>query len=184
MKKKNHLVWMDLEMTGLNPEKDRIIEIACLVTDSDLKIVAEGPDLVIHQPSRIMKGMDEWNQQHHQASGLTDAVLASKITVKKAETDVLNFLQQYCFPQMAPLCGNSIHHDRRFIARYMPDLHRFLHYRLVDVSSFKEVIRRWYPAGKFPKKGEKHRALADIRESVEELAFYRRRYFRRASPRS
>jgi oligoribonuclease len=176
---KNHMVWIDMEMTGLDPQKERIIEIATLVTDSQLKIVAEGPNLVIHQPDTILKKMDSWNKKHHGKSGLTAAVKASKISVKKAEKLTLDFLKQYCVPKKAVLCGNSVHQDRRFIVKYMPRLDRFLHYRLVDVSTIKDLVKRWYPKNKeMPKKNENHRALDDIRESVEELRFYRKHYFR------
>ncbi len=176
---KDHMVWIDMEMTGLDPQSDRIIEMATLITDSQLKIVAEGPEIVIHQPDKIMKGMDNWNKKHHGRSGLTAAVKASKISVKKAEKMTLDFIKQYCVPKKAVLCGNSIHQDRRFINRYMPSLDKFLHYRLIDVSTVKDLVRRWYPKNKsMPKKSENHRALGDIRESVEELRFYRKHYFK------
>jgi oligoribonuclease len=176
---KHTMVWIDMEMTGLNPERDRIIEIATLVTDSRLNIVAEGPSLVIHQPGTIMKKMDAWNRKHHGASGLTASVKASKISVKKAEKMTLDFIKQYCVPKKAVLCGNSVYQDRRFIIKYMPRLDKFLHYRLIDVSTIKDLVRRWYPKNKeMPKKNENHRALDDIRESVEELRFYRKHYFR------
>lgn len=176
---KNHMVWIDMEMTGLDPKKEGIIEIATLVTDSQLNIVAEGPNLVVHQPDRILKKMDAWNRKHHGRSGLTAAVKASKITVKKAEKLTLDFLKEFCAPKKAVLCGNSVHQDRRFIVQYMPRLDKFLHYRLVDVSSIKDLVKRWYPKNKeMPKKNENHRALDDIRESVEELRFYRKHYFK------
>lgn len=177
---RNNMVWIDMEMTGLDPEKERIIEIATIITDGDLNILAEGPDLVIHQPASVLRGMDEWNQKHHKESGLIQAVKESTMTVKRAEELTLEIIKQYSNPKKAPLCGNSIHHDRRFLARYMPRLEAYLHYRHVDVSTLKALIARWYPKDKekAPPKGKAHRALADIRESIEELKFYRSRYFR------
>ena len=178
-KHKDNLVWIDMEMTGLNPEKEGIIEIATIVTDSDLNILEEGPDLVIRQSDKLLKKMDDWNQTHHQKSGLLDKVKKSKITVKQAEVKTLRFIKKYCLHKKATLCGNSVHHDRRFIIRYMPQLDDFLHYRIIDVSSIKDLVRRWYPKNKaIPKKNETHRALADIRESIEELRFYRKHYFK------
>lgn len=178
-KQKNNMVWIDLEMTGLDPEKERIIEIATLVTDGELNLLEEGPSLVIHQPARLLKKMDDWNQKHHKKSGLYDEVLKSKTTLKKAEKLTLEFLKKHCLPQKAPLCGNSVHHDRRFLIKYMPKINAFLHYRLVDVSSIRSVIDRWYPKIKeSPEKKDKHRALDDIRESIEELRFYRKNYFK------
>lgn len=172
------MVWIDMEMTGLDPEKDRIIEIATIITDGQLNILAEGPDLVIHQPASILKGMDEWNQDHHSKSGLLDLIKVSTMTVKKAEQLTLDLIKEFCNPKKAPLCGNSVHHDRRFLARYMPAIDRYLHYRHVDVSTIKSLVARWYPKDKMPAKGKAHRALSDIRESIEELKFYRGRYFK------
>ena len=175
---RNNMVWIDMEMTGLDPEKERIIEIATVITDGNLNILAEGPDLVIHQPTSILKGMDEWNQQHHARSGLLDAVRESSMTVKKAEQLTLDIIKEYCNPKKAPLCGNSVHHDRRFLAKYMPKIDAYLHYRHVDVSTLKSLVMRWYPKDKTQPKGKAHRALADIRESIEELRHYRERYFK------
>jgi oligoribonuclease len=175
---RNNMVWIDMEMTGLDPEKEKILEIATIITDGNLNILAEGPDLVIHQPSSILKGMDEWNQAHHAKSGLIEAVKASTMTVKKAEQLTLEIIQEYCKPKKAPLCGNSVHHDRRFLLKYMPKIDSYLHYRHVDVSSLKALIARWYPKDKEPPKGKSHRALSDIRESIAELKFYRERYFK------
>ena len=173
------MVWIDLEMTGLDPEKERIIEIATIITDGDLQIIAEGPNLIIHQPPRILASMDAWNRRQHKKSGLIEAVLESRITVKRAEDLTLKFIRKYCPRRSALLCGNSVHHDRRFLIQYMPRLHAFLHYRHVDVSTIKCVAERWFPkAGARPKKKEAHRALDDIRESIEELGFYRRTYFK------
>lgn len=175
----HHFVWVDLEMTGLNPEKERIIEIAAIVTDSELNILEEGPNLVIHQPAKLLKQMDAWNQNQHGKSGLIDAVKASKISVKKAEARVLKFIKKYCVAGKSPLCGNSIDHDRRFIIKYMPKLAAFMHYRNIDVSTIKTLVKHWYPKNKdLPKKGEAHRSLADIRESIDELKFYRKTYFK------
>ena len=177
---KYNLVWIDMEMTGLDPEKEGIIEIASLVTDGNLNILAEGPDLVIHQPPRLLKAMDAWNRKQHKKSGLIEEVEKSKIHLKKAEQLTLHFIQEYCLPKKSPLCGNAIHHDRRFLIKYMPKVHRYLHYRHVDVSTVKDIISRWYPKNKnLPQKTESHRALSDIRESLEELRFYREVYFRK-----
>ncbi len=179
---KSNLVWLDMEMTGLDPEKEGIIEMALIVTDSDLKVIAEGPNLVVHQPERLLKKMDPWNKKQHGSSGLTEAVRQSKITVKAAEKAALEFLKQYCVEGKSPLCGNSVHHDRRFLIKYMPALNRFLHYRIIDVSTIKELVGRWYPAGKLkklPDKKNAHRALGDILESIEELRLLRKKFFKR-----
>jgi oligoribonuclease len=175
------LVWMDLEMTGLDPEKERIIEVAIIVTGGDLSIVAEGPDLVIHQPDEILAAMDDWNRTHHGQSGLIERVRASTVTDATAEQEILSFLDAHVPTTSRPvLAGNSIHQDRRFIRRYFPTLDRRLHYRMVDVSTVKELARRWY-AGIMearPAKNETHRALDDVRESIEELRFYRETIFK------
>lgn len=170
-----HLIWVDLEMTGLDPDSDSIIEIACLVTDKDLNLIAEGPELAIHHPLARLEAMDEWNRTTHSASGLWARVLASTITLQDAEYAVLDFLRQHVPQNKSPICGNSICQDRRFLARLMPDLERYFHYRNVDVSTIKELTKRWNPAvlEGFKKTGA-HTALADIRESVLELAWYRR----------
>ncbi len=173
-----HLVWMDLEMTGLDPEHDRIIEIATIVTDSDLQVIAEGPVLAIQQPDELLAGMDDWNQTHHKASGLLDRIGAEGVSEIEAEALTVAFLQEHVEKGTAPLCGNTIWQDRRFLTRYMKTLESFLHYRLIDVSSIKELARRWRPdvAAGVVKKNE-HTALADIRESIEELRFYREHFF-------
>lgn len=173
----NALVWMDLEMTGLNPERDRIIEIATIITDAQLNVVAEGPVLAIHQPETVLGGMDEWNTRVHGATGLVERVRASTLDEAQAERQTLAFIQEYVPKNKAPLCGNSICQDRRFIYAYMPVLSEWLHYRNVDVSTFKELARRWRPeiVNKFEKKNT-HRALDDIRESIAELAFYREHF--------
>lgn len=172
------LVWMDLEMSGLDPDTCQILEIATLITDGDLNIVAEGPDIVVHQPDAVLDAMDAWCTQQHGNSGLTAQVKASTVSLAEAEARTLEFLRAHCPPGKSPLCGNSIGHDRRFLLRYMPQVSGFLHYRIVDVSSIKELARRWYPSLSAPRKGETHRALDDIRESIAELRFYRERVFR------
>ena len=172
------LVWIDLEMTGLDPDRCQILEIATIVTDSELEIVGEGPDLVIHQPDAVLDAMDPWCIAHHGESGLTAAVKSSRVSLDEAESLTLDFLRQHAQDGKSPLCGNSVCQDRRFMARHMPALERFLHYRMIDVSSVKELVRRWYPAVPIPKKTESHRALEDIRESIAELRHYRAQVFR------
>lgn len=173
-----HLVWMDMEMSGLDPEREGILEIATLITTDELELVAEGPSLAIRQPRELIEAMDAWNTQHHGASGLTQRVLTSEVTLEAAESATLDFVRQYCVARMSPLCGNSIYQDRRFLARYMPTLEAYLHYRNIDVSTVKELVRRWYPGGVAPpEKKHAHLALDDIRESIAELRFYRRHYF-------
>jgi oligoribonuclease len=175
----SNLVWMDLEMTGLNPDRDTILEIATLITDNGLNVVAEGPVLAIHHPASVLKRMDAWNQEHHQASGLIERVGRSTLSMVQAERQVLDFIRTYCPQRSSPLCGNSICQDRRFLARHMPTLEAYLHYRNLDVSTVKELVRRWYPEGpKPPEKKHAHSALEDIGESLEELRFYRQHYFR------
>ncbi len=173
----NNLVWVDMEMTGLDPLKDQILEIATLVTDSELNIIAEGPNLAVHQPEAVLSLMDEWNQSHHGSSGLLDRVRASAETVASAEKKTLEFVALHCKAKTSPLCGNSVWQDRRFLDRLMPDLNKYFHYRIIDVSSIKELARRWYPNLPPLAKKETHLALADIRESLEELRYYRRSFF-------
>lgn len=174
------LVWMDLEMTGLDPERERILEIATLITDGQLTVVAQGPELVVHQDDALLEQMDAWNREHHGASGLIDRVRASTLDEGEAERQTLAFVATHCRERTAPLAGNSIHQDRRFLTRYMPALERYLHYRNVDVSTVKELVRRWYPSifAAAPAKRETHRALDDIRESIAELRYYRAEAFR------
>jgi oligoribonuclease len=175
----NNLVWIDMEMTGLDPERDRILEIAVLVTDPDLNILAEGPNLAVFQPEEVLAGMDEWNRTHHGASGLLDRVRASTETEELAEAKVLAFCAGHLLPKTSPLCGNSVGQDRRFLMRFMPALNGFFHYRIVDVSTVKELVKRWYPQLPAYVKAESHLALADIRESVGELRYYRDQVFRK-----
>lgn len=177
--KPDNLVWIDLEMTGLNPDADRIIEIATIVTDAQLNVLAEGPVIAIHQPDAVLAGMDDWNRRTHGESGLTDRVRNSQFSTLDAEASTLEFLLRYAEPGVSPMCGNSICQDRRFLAREMPALERFFHYRNLDVSTLKELARRWAPevlAGL--QKSSKHLALEDIRESIEELRYYRKLLFR------
>ncbi len=173
----NNLIWIDLEMTGLKPETDRIIEAALVITDSQLNTVAEGPVLVVSQPDEILDGMDKWNKSTHGKSGLIDKIKASKLTEAEAEVQMLNFLQQHIKPGVSPMCGNSICQDRRFLARYMPQLETYFHYRNLDVSTFKELVKRWKPEIKagLTKQG-KHEALADIYDSINELKYYRKHF--------
>ncbi|HSH41259.1 MAG TPA: oligoribonuclease [Arenicellales bacterium] len=175
----NALVWIDLEMTGLSPERDRIIEIATIITDSNLKIIAEGPVLAVRQPESLLAGMDEWNTRTHHATGLVDRVRSSTVDDRQAELETLRFIRQYVPRNKSPLCGNSICQDRRFLARYMQELEAYLHYRNLDVSTIKELAKRWNPdlADGFDKRGT-HRALDDIRESIEELRYYRTHFLR------
>jgi oligoribonuclease len=170
---------MDLEMTGLDPDANVIIEMATLLTDSQLEVIAEGPVFAIHQPEHELAKMDAWNVNQHGASGLTARVRASSIDTATAEAATLAFLRQYLEPGMSPLCGNSICQDRRFLVRHMPALNGFLHYRMIDVSTVKELARRWYPAALdgFSKQGA-HLALEDIRDSIAELKHYREQVFR------
>lgn len=167
-----------MEMSGLDPECCRILEIATIITDGDLKVLAEGPDLVVHQPDEVLDAMDEWCTRHHGDSGLTEQVRASTLDEAEAERLTLEFVQQWTEPQQSPLCGTSVFQDRRFIANYMPRLFDFLHYRLIDVASVRELARRWHPQLKPPTKLDTHRALDDIRESIEELRFYQAELFR------
>lgn len=177
MDKKLNLIWLDLEMTGLRPDSDRIIEIATLVTDSDLNILAEGPVLAIKQSEALLEGMDDWNQNQHGGSGLVERVRKSRASEGEAERQTLAFLAQYSEKNASPMCGNSICQDRRFLANYMPELEAFFHYRNLDVSSLKELARRWKPAilDNFQKKGA-HLAMEDIKDSVNELRHYREHF--------
>lgn len=170
----NNLIWMDLEMSGLNPDIERIIEVAIVITNSQLEVVAEGPVWVVHQADAVLDAMDDWNKGTHSKSGLVERVKASKLTEAEVEAQMLAFVSQHVPPRLSPLCGNSVHQDRRFLVRYMPVFEDYLLYRNLDVSTLKELARRWKPevmAG-LTKHG-KHEALADIHESIAELRYYR-----------
>jgi oligoribonuclease len=173
-----YLIWIDLEMTGLMPDTDQIIEIATVLTDNNLNIVAEGPDLVIQQPEEVLARMDSWNQRQHGGSGLLARVRSSRMTVTEAERQTLLFLSTHVPPGASPMCGNGICQDRRFLARLMPDLEKFFHYRNLDVSTLKELARRWMPAmASGHNKESAHLARADIYESISELRYYREHMF-------
>ncbi len=176
---KNNLIWIDLEMTGLDPDSDRIIEIATIVTDKDLNSLAEGPVLAIHQPAEILDGMGSWCQEQHGKSGLTERVRASSVSEQDAEQQTIEFLEQWVPAGKSPMCGNSICQDRRFMVRYMPALERYFHYRHIDVSTLKELAARWQPEVlKDLKKQGSHLALDDIRDSIAELRHYREYFIR------
>jgi oligoribonuclease len=173
----DNLVWIDLEMTGLDPAHDRIIEIATIVTDSHLNVVAEGPVIAVHQSNDVLEAMDEWNRRTHGASGLVERVLESRFSVAEAEALTVEFLGRHACAGVSPMCGNSICQDRRFLAREMPTLERFFHYRNLDVSTLKELARRWAPAVLAGvQKSSTHSAQDDVRESIEELRHYRRTF--------
>lgn len=171
------LVWLDMEMTGLDPEKERIIEVAVVVTEPDLTVVAEGPVLVIHQSDALLQAMDKWNQSTHSKSGLIDRVRVSTLNEDDAQAQLIAFLKEHVPAGKSPLCGNSVSQDRRFMYKYMPSLEQFFHYRTVDVSTIKELARRWQPSllKGFEKKS-RHEALADIYESIDELRYYREHF--------
>lgn len=168
------LIWIDMEMSGLNPETDRVLEIAIVITDAQLNVVAEAPVLVVHQSDAVLDAMDNWNKSTHKKSGLIDRVRASTLTEDQAEDRMIAFLEQYVPSGTSPVCGNSVHQDRRFLVRYLPRLDAYFHYRLIDVSTLKELARRWKPEvlNGMVKHG-RHEALADIHESIEELRYYR-----------
>ena len=175
----NNLIWIDLEMTGLDPDRDVIIEIATIVTDADLNTIAEGPVFAVHQSDAVLAAMDEWNTKQHGGSGLTERVRASTIDAREAERQTIEFLSQYVPANSSPICGNSICQDRRFLYRHMPALEQFFHYRNLDVSTIKELVKRWAPnlVDGFNKKGS-HLALDDIRDSIRELQYYREHFIK------
>jgi len=179
MKSSNRFVWIDLEMTGLNPEQDTILEIASIITDDQLNFIAAGPELIIHQPDTVLYGMGKWCREQHAKSGLIKASQESTITIQEAEKQTFAFIQNYCEENTGLLSGNSVWQDRAFLRVYMPKIIHYLHYKLIDVSSIKELVLRWYPNSKYAefKKQETHRALADIQESIEELRHYRKYFF-------
>ena len=175
----NNLIWIDMEMSGLIPDSDRILEVALVVTDSQLKVVADAPVLAVHQSDSILDNMDKWNKSTHAKSGLIDKVKASKLNEDEVEKDMIAFLQKYVPPNISPMCGNTICQDRRFLARTMPKLEAYFHYRNLDVSTLKELVKRWKPdilAG-LTKQG-KHEALADIYDSIAELKYYREHFIK------
>lgn len=177
MKKSTNLIWIDLEMTGLQPEKDLIIEIATIVTDAELNVLGEGPVLAIHQSDEILAGMDEWNTKQHNGSGLVERVKQSKVNEQQAEKQTIEFLKKYIDKGKSPMCGNSICQDRRFLYRYMPELADFFHYRNLDVSTLKELVKRWKPSlMQGATKESKHLALEDIKDSIDELKYYRKHF--------
>ena len=178
MRSRKYMVWMDCEMSGLDPQRDVLLEIATIVTDYDLNIIARGPVLPIRASEARLAGMDAWNRRTHKKSGLLDRIRNEGVTTAEAERQTLRFIRKYCYKRTAPLCGNSIGQDKRFLARYMPALHEFLHYRVVDVSTIKVLAGEWY-GGRYkpPEKKEEHRALSDIEESIAELAYYRENVF-------
>ena len=175
-KSPNNLIWIDLEMTGLNPDTDYIIEIATVITDAELEIIAEGPVVAIQTDNAALLAMDEWNTTQHNKSGLVARIKDSQITCQDAESETLTFLRQYVPENTSPMCGNSICQDRRFMHRLMPELEKYFHYRNLDVSSFKELVQRWAPEKKQFSKNSSHLALNDIKDSIEELRFYRDNY--------
>lgn len=175
----DNLIWLDLEMSGLDPEKDRILEIAIVVTNTDLEVLAEGPVFAIHQSDTVLRGMDSWNQEHHGASGLIDRVKASRITEAQAEQEVLSFITRFVGEGKSPMCGNTIHMDRRFLLRYMPKLESYFHYRNLDVSTLKILAKLWAPdvADQFVKESQ-HVALQDVYDSINELKHYRKHFLK------
>ncbi len=174
----SNLVWLDLEMTGLEPDRYTIVEIATIITDSQLNVLAEGPAIAIHQDAEVLNSMEKWSRDTHAKSGLLQRIISSQTTMQEAEAVTLDFISRYIPEKKSPLCGNSISHDRRFLERYMPKLFAYFHYRNIDVSTIKELVKRWYPndPAVLIKKGN-HLAMDDIRDSIRELAFYREHFF-------
>lgn len=177
------LVWVDLEMTGLDPKTCTILEIAAVITDNDLNVLAQSPAIAIKHSDKVLDGMEAWSKYHHRKSGLTKACRESKVRLKKAEKIILSFVEEHCKKKTAPLCGNTIWQDRRFLVKYMPDLEQYLHYRTIDVSSVKELVSRWYEKDHaMPRqKNQTHRVMDDILESIEELRHYQKKVFVKAS---
>jgi oligoribonuclease len=175
----NNLIWIDMEMSGLNPDTDKVLEVAIVVTDSQLNTVAEAPVLVVHQPDSVLDAMDDWNRSTHAKSGLVERVKASILAEAAVQQTLVAFLSQHVPPRISPMCGNTVHQDRRFMARHLPDLEAWFHYRNLDVSTLKELAKRWKPAimAGLTKHG-KHEALADIHESIEELKYYREHFLK------
>ena len=179
VKKSNkNLVWIDLEMTGLNHKEERIIEIATIVTDSNLNILDEGPNIAIKQDKKFLDGMDEWNTTQHTSSGLLDSVLQSVVSTREAEIETLEFISKYVGRGKSPMCGNTVSHDRRFLIEYMPELEAYFHYRHIDVSSVKELVVRWMNQAQSFSKSSNHRALDDIKDSINELKHYKNLIFK------
>ena len=174
----NLLAWIDLEMTGLDPEKHHIIEIASLITDSELNVIEEGPEIVISQPIEVLDLMNDWNVKQHTSTGLIEKIKSSQLSINDAQKLTLDFFQKHIKQHKSPLCGSTVSHDRRFLIKHMPKLANHFHYRHIDVSSFKEVIKRWYPESKEFEKEGSHRAMDDIKESVNELKFYKSNFFK------
>jgi len=175
----NALIWLDMEMTGLDPDKDKIIELAVVITNSQLETIAEGPVWVVHQSNEVLDGMDDWNKGTHGRSGLIDKVKASTLSEAEVEAQCLEFIKQHVPARISPMCGNSIGQDRRFMVRYMPKLEEYFHYRNLDVSTLKELVRRWKPElAKGLSKHGKHEALADVYESIDELKYYREHFIK------
>ena len=175
----NNLIWIDMEMSGLNPDTDRVLEVAIVITDTHLNTVAEAPVLVVHQDDAVLDAMDSWNKAAHAKSGLIDRVKASALSAADVDNRMVEFVQQFVPPRVSPMCGNSVHQDRSFMVRHLVQLEAFFHYRNLDVSTLKELVKRWKPelAAGFTKHG-KHEALADIHESIEELKYYREHFLR------
>uniref|UniRef100_A0A182NY97 Probable oligoribonuclease n=1 Tax=Anopheles dirus TaxID=7168 RepID=A0A182NY97_9DIPT len=178
-----NLVWIDMEMTGLDVDKDRILEIACIITDGELDIIAKGPNLIIHESESVLEGMDDWCKEHHTKSGLIEAVRKSTYSLEQAETEVLEFVKQHCPERSCPMSGNSIYMDRLFVIKHMPSLNSYLHYRVVDVSTVKELCKRWNEDvyKRSPPKLLAHRALDDIEESIKEMKYYKAMLFKTQS---
>lgn len=173
----DNLIWIDLEMTGLDVKTQVIIEISTIITDSQLRIIAEGPEIAIHHPDEVLSVIEPWSREHHEKSGLMDRVRMSTITCKQAEQETLDFISVHCERSKSPLCGNSVWQDRLFLLKYMPGLEKFMHYRNIDVSSIKELVKRWYPSLPPVKKKKQHLASTDIKESIDELIYYREKIF-------